>query len=59
MEEMRNAYKIWVRKPEMKRPLGRHRHRWEDDIRLAPKVVVCEGMKSIQLSHDKFQWQAL
>jgi len=31
--EMRNAYKILVRKPERKRTLGRPRRRWEDNIR--------------------------
>jgi hypothetical protein len=31
---MRNAYKILVGKPEGKRPLGRHRRRWEDNIRM-------------------------
>jgi len=31
---MRNAYNILVRKPERKRPLGRSRRRWEDDIRI-------------------------
>jgi hypothetical protein len=34
MGEMRNAYKIFVVKPEGKRPLGRPRRRWEDNIRL-------------------------
>jgi hypothetical protein len=34
LEEMRNAYKILVAKPEGKRPLGRHRHRWEDNIKM-------------------------
>jgi hypothetical protein len=33
MGEMKNAYSILVRKPEGKRPLGRPRHRWEDNIR--------------------------
>jgi hypothetical protein len=33
MREMRKAYKILVGKPEWKRPLGRLRHRWEDNIR--------------------------
>jgi hypothetical protein len=32
MEEKRNAYRILVGKPEGKRPLGRPRHRWEDNI---------------------------
>jgi hypothetical protein len=31
---MRNAYSILVVKPEGKRPLGRRRHRWEDDFRM-------------------------
>jgi len=34
MEEMRNTYKILVRKPEGKRPHGRPRHRWENNIRM-------------------------
>jgi hypothetical protein len=32
--EMRNAYKIFDGKPEGKRPLRRHRHRWEDNIKI-------------------------
>jgi hypothetical protein len=32
MGEMRNAYKSLAGKPERKRPVGRHRHRWEVDI---------------------------
>jgi hypothetical protein len=32
MGEKRNAYKIFVRKPERNRPVGRRRHRWEDNI---------------------------
>jgi len=34
MGEMRNAYKTLVRKPELKRPLGRPRRRWEDNIKV-------------------------
>jgi hypothetical protein len=34
MGEMRNAYNIKFGKPEGKRPLGRHRHRWEDNTRI-------------------------
>jgi hypothetical protein len=33
MEVMRNVYKILVGKHEGKRPRGRHKHRWEDNIR--------------------------
>jgi hypothetical protein len=34
MGQIRNAYNIFVGKPEGKRPLGRHRCRWEDNIRI-------------------------
>jgi hypothetical protein len=34
MGEMRNAYKILVRRPEGKRSLGRQRHRWKDNIKM-------------------------
>jgi hypothetical protein len=34
MEEVRNAYRIFVGKPEGKRPLGRLRRRWEDNIKM-------------------------
>jgi hypothetical protein len=34
MGEKRNGYRILVGKPERKRPLGRPRHRWEDNIRI-------------------------
>jgi hypothetical protein len=35
--EMRNSYKILVGKPEGKRPLGRPRRRWEDNIKIELK----------------------
>jgi hypothetical protein len=34
MGDMRNAYKALIRKSECEKPLGRHRHRWEDNIQL-------------------------
>jgi hypothetical protein len=34
MGEMRKAYKFLVGKPERKRPLGRPRHKWEDNVRM-------------------------
>jgi hypothetical protein len=34
MEEGRDVYRVLVRKPEGKRPLGRPRHRWEDNIKM-------------------------
>jgi hypothetical protein len=40
MREIRNAYKILIRKYEGKRPLGRPRHRWEDIIKLSLRISV-------------------
>jgi hypothetical protein len=54
---MRNAYKILVGKPEGKRPLGRHRHRWEDNIRMDLKEIRCEGVEQPHLSQDRHQWR--
>jgi hypothetical protein len=40
MGEMINAYEIFVGKPEGKRPLGRHRRRWEDNVKMGLKIIV-------------------
>jgi hypothetical protein len=42
MEEMRNAYKILVRRPEGKRPHGRTRRRWEDNVKMDVKEIGLE-----------------
>jgi len=42
--EMRNVYKILVGKSEGKRPLGRPRHRWEDNIRMDLREIRWEGV---------------
>ena len=39
MEQFRNAYRVLVGKPETKRPLGRPRRRWEDNIKMDLRVV--------------------
>jgi hypothetical protein len=39
MGEMRNVYKIVIRKPSRKRSLGRHRHRWKDNNKLALRDI--------------------
>ena len=41
MGEVRGVYRVQVRKPEGNRPLGRHRHRWEDNIKMDPQEVGC------------------
>ena len=43
MEEGRSAFKILTGKPTGKRPLGRPRRRWEDNIRMDLKLVMCLG----------------
>jgi hypothetical protein len=40
MGELRNAYKILVRRPELKRTLGRPRHKWEDIIKIYQKNML-------------------
>ena len=42
MEESRNAYRVLVGKPESKRPLGRPRRRWEDNIKMDLRVVIID-----------------
>jgi hypothetical protein len=59
MGGMRNVYKILVRKPEGKRPLGRSRCRSEDDTRIDLTDIVWEGVDWMHLAQDRDQWQAL
>jgi len=41
MEERRGVYRVFVREPEVKRPLGRLRSRWEDNIEMDLQEVEC------------------
>jgi hypothetical protein len=59
MEEMRNADRIWVGKLEGKRPLGRPRRMWEDNIRMDLRDIGWGGMDWIDLAQDRDQWRAL
>jgi hypothetical protein len=59
MGEKRNVYRILVGKPEGKRPLGRPRRRWEDNIRLDLREIGWGGMDWIDLAQDRDQWRAL
>ena len=50
MGERRGLYRVLVGKPEGKRPLGRPRHRWEDNIQIDLQEVRCGGMDWIELA---------
>jgi hypothetical protein len=59
MEETRNAYRILVGKPEGKRPLGRPRYRWVDNIQMDLREIGWDGMDWISLAQDRDQLRAL
>ena len=58
MEQFRNAYRVLVGKPESKRPLGRPRHKWEDNIKMDLKEMGCDLGDWIDLAEDRDQWRA-
>ena len=59
MGEGRRLYTILVRKPNGKRPLGRLRRRWEDNIKKDLQEVGCGDMDWIELAQDGGRWRAL
>jgi hypothetical protein len=50
---------VLVGKPEGKKPLGRTRRRWEDNIKMDLDEVGCGGMDWIELAQDRDRWRAL
>jgi len=59
MGQRRGLYRALVGKPEGMRPLGRPRHRWEDNIKMDLQEVGCGGMDWIELAQDRDRWRAL
>jgi hypothetical protein len=59
MGEKRNAYRLLVGKPEGKRPLGRPRRRWGDNIRMDLGEVGWGDVDWIGLAQDRNRWSAL
>jgi hypothetical protein len=54
---IRSVYRVSVGKPEGKRPLGRPRRRWEDNIKADLQEVGCGGMDWIELDQDRDRWR--
>jgi len=59
MGESRGVYRALVGKPEGKRPLGRPKHRWEDNIKMDLHEVVWRYMDWIDQAQDRVMWRAL
>ena len=59
MGEERGVYRVLVGKPEGRRPMGRPRRRWVDNIRMDLQVVGCGYMDWIGLAQDRDRWRTL
>ena len=57
MGEERGVYRVLVGKPEGKRPLGKPRRKWVDNIRMDLQEVGCGYMEWIGLAQDKNRWR--
>jgi hypothetical protein len=57
--EKRNAYRLFVGKPEGKRPLGIRRRRWVDNIKIDLRETGWYSMDWIDLALEKDQWRAV
>jgi hypothetical protein len=54
----RGVYRVLVGRPEGKRSLGRHRRRWEDNIKMDLGEIDIDGANWIRLAQDMVQWRA-
>ena len=59
MEEGRSAFKILTGKPIGKRPLGRPRRRWEDNIRMDLEEIGIKAANWVDSAQDRDFWRAL
>jgi hypothetical protein len=58
MGEGKGVYMVLVGRPEGKRPLGRPRRRWEDNIKMDLREIGIDGANWSQLAQDRVQWRA-
>jgi hypothetical protein len=59
MGEGRGVYRVLVGRPEGKRPMGRPRPRWEDNIKIDLREIGIHGINWIRLAQVRFLWRAL
>ena len=59
MEEVKGALKLLTDKPTGKRPLGKPRRRWEDNIRMDLEEIGIDAGNSVDSAHDRNYWRAL
>jgi hypothetical protein len=55
MGEGRGVYRVLIGRPEGKRPLGRPKHRWEDNIKMDLREIGIDGTNWIRLAEDRVQ----
>jgi hypothetical protein len=59
MGEKRNVYRLLVRKPEGKRPLGKPRRKWINNIKMDLLEIGLSVVDWIGLTQDRYRWRAL
>jgi hypothetical protein len=57
MGEGRGVYRVLVGRTEGKRPLGKPRRRWEDNIKLDLREIGINGSNWIRLAQDRVKWR--
>jgi hypothetical protein len=58
MEEGRDVYRVLIGRPEGKRPMGRPRRMWKNNIKMDLKEIGIDGANWIRLAQDRVQWRA-
>jgi hypothetical protein len=59
MHQGRGIYRGLVGRPKQKRPLGRPKHKWEDNTKIDLREIGIDGVNWIQLAQDRVRWQTL